>query len=350
MPRFRFHRGTLEESLGTTIEIADREQLAKAVQGASLLHERIDIDTMSMRYHGMDKRTGWDTWVVLVNGHVVGHADGHIPAPERIAKIGVSWKGLGAPVLHEVVDLSHARRITPDVDGDLAASVASMLVRQHFEDLMGDEPVPDSVRIEIDSPDHLKGIFEVAISRSVRDKKAPPSERVRPAKEGDPDVSIGTLARRIMPPATADLEGLELASARLTAPEDVRHAYELMSDIYGHHLSMGRNDEEDAQLAVLDKKYEDGIIHDLGWAARSRASGRLGFLAYADKPDTMPDHALENIHEKHGLLPQVAKGMVNEDAELIVCFVPFDRIEEAKAISAALWDVYRDNAPTAPAA
>ncbi len=77
--RFRFHRGTLEDSLKTIVEVKTRGELAskiselpymKGVHGFKLVFEHI----------GFDERCGWETYYVIVISdtarHIVGMSDG----------------------------------------------------------------------------------------------------------------------------------------------------------------------------------------------------------------------------------------------------------------------------------
>ena len=78
--KFRLHRGSLEESMKTVVEIKSPDELRKVIQDNTpwLKGEPI-IDFV---YAGWDQRVGWDTFYVTVRGpidtgpHVVGMSDG----------------------------------------------------------------------------------------------------------------------------------------------------------------------------------------------------------------------------------------------------------------------------------
>lgn len=76
--RFRFHRGSLEESLQTVREVQSlddvRELLVREV-GLSLLPEHFKL---TCRYYTHDKRIDWQTWIVLNDGLPVGFSDGEL--------------------------------------------------------------------------------------------------------------------------------------------------------------------------------------------------------------------------------------------------------------------------------
>jgi hypothetical protein len=79
MTKFRFHRGGLAESMATVIEVANAEELAKAV---SEEHQCLIVATdLLQENEGFDDRIQWDTHLItfIAPGGVVGFSDGPIP-------------------------------------------------------------------------------------------------------------------------------------------------------------------------------------------------------------------------------------------------------------------------------
>jgi len=71
MQKFRHHRRFLDESLKTTIFVKDKEELEE------ILGEPLKIEKYGT---GIDKRCGWDTYIVtdinIPNNAVFGFTDG----------------------------------------------------------------------------------------------------------------------------------------------------------------------------------------------------------------------------------------------------------------------------------
>jgi hypothetical protein len=71
--RFRWHRGGLEESLATARSFDSRQELEEHVRnGHSLPAEAV----ISYQGIGVDRRCGWDTYYVMVDGQCIGMSDG----------------------------------------------------------------------------------------------------------------------------------------------------------------------------------------------------------------------------------------------------------------------------------
>jgi len=68
---FRWHRGTLEESLATVVEVADRPAL-----DAVLKDGWYETGVVIVKPYGFDARIGWDAHIVTVNGVAVGFTNG----------------------------------------------------------------------------------------------------------------------------------------------------------------------------------------------------------------------------------------------------------------------------------
>jgi hypothetical protein len=73
--KYRSHRGTLADSLDTTIEFNSVEDFKSHVkQEAYYFDGDITVD----KYGGIDERCGWDTHIVRVGGIAVGFTDGNV--------------------------------------------------------------------------------------------------------------------------------------------------------------------------------------------------------------------------------------------------------------------------------
>lgn len=76
--RLRQHRGTLVESLATTVEIEPTiEALAKAMRDALAPHIPVEARSIEVAPYGFDTRCGWNTHIVTMLDHgVFGFTDG----------------------------------------------------------------------------------------------------------------------------------------------------------------------------------------------------------------------------------------------------------------------------------
>lgn len=86
--KFRQHRGGLQDSLATVVEIADKKALVaylralfqhwnKELPGVDCNYPRIDADTVKVEKYVFDERINWDTHIVLVKGYgPIGFTDG----------------------------------------------------------------------------------------------------------------------------------------------------------------------------------------------------------------------------------------------------------------------------------
>jgi len=67
--KFRHHRGSLSDSMDTVVQVASLQELADIL--------KVEVDTISIKPYGYDKRIDWDTHLVCVNGDAVGFTDGY---------------------------------------------------------------------------------------------------------------------------------------------------------------------------------------------------------------------------------------------------------------------------------
>lgn len=78
--RFREHRGGLSESLATTIELATKEQFISHIEKLARRIVPTDRITITFSQSSYDKRIGWDTYNVCMEGQgVLGMTDGPPP-------------------------------------------------------------------------------------------------------------------------------------------------------------------------------------------------------------------------------------------------------------------------------
>ncbi len=72
---FRPQRGGLEESMNAAKAIWDMEDLARRLETTP--------DKIDFIYFGWDSRVFWDTWIVTVDGQVVGFTNGNVRTYEE---------------------------------------------------------------------------------------------------------------------------------------------------------------------------------------------------------------------------------------------------------------------------
>ncbi len=63
--KFRFHRGSLKESLETTTEVSSKQELCKIVNQEYGL--RLTPDNIKIRYYTEEQRIDWSTYIVTAN-------------------------------------------------------------------------------------------------------------------------------------------------------------------------------------------------------------------------------------------------------------------------------------------
>lgn len=75
--KFKEHRGTLEDSMKTLIEVEDETALRLALHHVS---PKIVANAISQVPYGYDDRIGWDCYIITLDGFgVLGFSDGPIP-------------------------------------------------------------------------------------------------------------------------------------------------------------------------------------------------------------------------------------------------------------------------------
>jgi len=72
MPLFRYHRGSLEESMKTIIEVNSLDDLKKK------LSEEYGETNLTCDFYCFDKRINWDTYMIRSNGDIIGFSDGEL--------------------------------------------------------------------------------------------------------------------------------------------------------------------------------------------------------------------------------------------------------------------------------
>lgn len=97
MTLFRFQRGGLEMSMATVVEVVTKEDLCRVLSDACA-PLTVEPDIVTVIPYGtidrpgvpfFDKRTGWTTYAVLIDGMCVGFANGPIPPRAEDASIEV---------------------------------------------------------------------------------------------------------------------------------------------------------------------------------------------------------------------------------------------------------------------
>jgi hypothetical protein len=79
--KFREHRGGLNESMETLVEVPDRAALLEHLRTVAArwpMAPEITDETVSVNpYYGLDDRTGWDTHIVVIKDYgPMGFTDG----------------------------------------------------------------------------------------------------------------------------------------------------------------------------------------------------------------------------------------------------------------------------------
>ncbi len=82
--KFRYHRGTLKDSLDTQIEITDTENLIDRLNEYLGFH--LKISDIKIEPYGFDARIGWDTHIVTWQHGVLGFLSSHIPGESVVGK------------------------------------------------------------------------------------------------------------------------------------------------------------------------------------------------------------------------------------------------------------------------
>lgn len=72
MTLFRFHRGTLADSMETVVEFKGLFELIE------ILNTVYDPGKVLVKPYGFDARIGWDTYLVTIDGNAVGMTDGPV--------------------------------------------------------------------------------------------------------------------------------------------------------------------------------------------------------------------------------------------------------------------------------
>lgn len=75
---FRFHAGTLEESMKTCIEVTNRKELVDYLKNKSNLFGNIVEEEIQCNLYGYDNRIGWRTYLITDKHGVIGMTNGKI--------------------------------------------------------------------------------------------------------------------------------------------------------------------------------------------------------------------------------------------------------------------------------
>jgi len=81
--KFRFHRGGFQESMDTTIEVKNMDEL---IDHLNLPHK------LTFQHCGLDSRNGWDTYYVVANDVVIGMTDGLFVSMSTVKPDSVAGK------------------------------------------------------------------------------------------------------------------------------------------------------------------------------------------------------------------------------------------------------------------
>ena len=75
--KFRFHRGSLRESMETCVFVSDTQQLTSLLREAGFKGEKVSIIP-----YLPDARIGWNTHLVTLDGLLMGFTDGPLENPK----------------------------------------------------------------------------------------------------------------------------------------------------------------------------------------------------------------------------------------------------------------------------
>jgi hypothetical protein len=130
--KLREHRGSLEDSMATVVEIpATKEALVKEiVKKLSKFYVNISEESVTVEPYAFDERIGWDSHVVSVKGHgVYGFTDG----PLDLVVEFVEWADQGQEQI-ESMGLKHKEPI--EMSWAKLCSVTNRLVFEHKLNVM----------------------------------------------------------------------------------------------------------------------------------------------------------------------------------------------------------------------
>lgn len=68
---FRWHRGSLAESMETVREFQDIESFRNYLE-EDYKHWKAEVEKLGVSYCGYDSRIGWNTWYLTINGYCIG--------------------------------------------------------------------------------------------------------------------------------------------------------------------------------------------------------------------------------------------------------------------------------------
>ncbi|UXN70914.1 hypothetical protein N8A98_06925 [Devosia neptuniae] len=78
--KFRWHRGSLADSMDTVVEFNGTKEALTVLLKADALpwFPPLDIHDVLVEPYTVDDRIGWDTYLVTVDGKAVGFTDGAV--------------------------------------------------------------------------------------------------------------------------------------------------------------------------------------------------------------------------------------------------------------------------------
>lgn len=76
MTLFRFHRGSLEESMKTCVEVSTIESLLRVIEIEFECIIPLNAATLESKLYCYDSRIKWDTYLVSIGGMPVGFSNG----------------------------------------------------------------------------------------------------------------------------------------------------------------------------------------------------------------------------------------------------------------------------------
>ena len=77
--KYRHHRGSLEASLETVIEIHSLDELKKVLMKDRKAQQFSDeVGELTCKHYCYDERIKWNTWLICEDGNAIGFSDGEL--------------------------------------------------------------------------------------------------------------------------------------------------------------------------------------------------------------------------------------------------------------------------------
>jgi len=92
--KFRFHRGSLEESMKTQIEVKTIDELVTEINMDNYFCPELTKDQITIEKYDYDPRINWDTYIVNSRDGVIGFMNGNFEEKGNQKPITIIAKNL----------------------------------------------------------------------------------------------------------------------------------------------------------------------------------------------------------------------------------------------------------------